>query len=146
MEQSPLDPPPLDPFAGYLEVASVIRILEAKRQRILDGNLEGSSEHALPDSEVVAMVGRVDAGIREAAGLLRIYEERIEDGLQATANRADSVRALFESVTQRMKEMEAWLGNAINNLSEEDREEWELLVSDYERIREELGGEPGSEE
>ena len=145
MEQSPLDPPPLDPFAGYLEVASVIRILETKRQRILDGNSDNGTEQSIPASEVAAMVGRVDSGLREATDLLRIYEERIEDGLQATANRADSVRALFDSVTQRMKEMESWLGDAVNNLSDEDREEWDLLLSDYERIRDELGGEPRAE-
>ena len=145
MEQPPLDPPPLDPFAGYLEVTAVIRILEVKRQRMLDDRSEEGAEQPIPASEIAAMLSRVDSGIREATDLLRIYEERIEDSLQATANRADSVRALFDSVTQRLKEMQSWLGDAVNNLSEEDREEWDLLLSDYERIRDEIGGEPNAE-
>ena len=53
--------------------------------------------------------------------------------------RADALRALFDSISVRMAQMQAWIEDAVHGLPEEDREEWDLLVSDYERIREQLG-------
>ncbi len=153
MEPSPLDPPSSesssDPFSGYLEVVSVLGALHAKRGRLIrtieeqmQGDADVQGEDVLSEHVTAEMVARVDAGIREAEALCEEYELRIENGLQFAANRADAVRALFNTVTQRMKEMEQWILESVENLPDEDREEWELLVSDYERIREELGGEP----
>ncbi len=142
MELPPLDPSPdpssLDPFSGYLEVGSVIDVLKRKRDRILQ---EGEQQ-VIPEAEGKAMVGRVEAGILEAQALKDVYEQRLEDVLHAAANRADAVRALFDTVTRRMEEMREWMAGAVEGLPSEDREEWDLLVADYERIREELGGEP----
>lgn len=108
----------------------------------MQGDADVQGEDVLSEHVTAEMVARVDAGIREAEALCEEYELRIENGLQFAANRADAVRALFNTVTQRMKEMEQWILESVENLPDEDREEWELLVSDYERIREELGGEP----
>ncbi|RFC46156.1 MAG: hypothetical protein DVB28_000160 [Verrucomicrobia bacterium] len=127
--------PPLDPFAGYLEVVSVIGILEAKRAR-LSGAEEGEAG-ADPDGPF--LLARIENGILEAQELQRVYEERMEDVIHNVADRADMLRALFDSITSRMAEMQAWIEAAVDGLPEEDREEWDLLVSDYERIREQLG-------
>jgi hypothetical protein len=127
--------PPLDPFAGYLEVVSVIGILEAKRARLL-GAEEGE---AGADPGGAFLLARIENGILEAQELQRVYEERMEDVIHNAADRADMLRALFDSITWRMAEMQAWIEAAVDGLPEEDREEWDLLVSDYDRIREQLG-------
>lgn len=141
--------PPLDPFAGYLEVVSVLDILEAKRARLLqageDAGSEGEEERegeksgAEPDANTAALLARVEGGIREAQELQRVYEERMDDAIHNAADRADALRALFDSISVRMAQMQAWIEDAVHGLPEEDREEWDLLVSDYERIREQLG-------
>ena len=138
MESSPLDPPSSDPFEGYLEVVSVLRVLRSKREKIA----QSFAAAELSETDAGLMLERVDGGIAEAEMLLVACEQSIEESLHAAANRADSVRALFDSVTERMKEMAAWINDSIEHMPEEDREEWDLLVSDYERIREELGGDP----
>lgn len=131
-----MEQPPLDPFAGYLEVASVIGILELKRALIL-----GSSAQAQSSGEdAVALLHRVEEGIREALELQEIYEERMEEVLHQTADKADALRILFISVSERMAQMQCWIEDAVDALPEEDREEWDLLVSEYERIREQIGG------
>jgi hypothetical protein len=127
--------PPLDPFAGYLEVVSVIGILEAKRALLLGG--EEGEEGADPSGAF--LLARIENGILEAQELQRVYEERMEDEIHNAADRADTLRALFDSITFRMAIMQGWIEAAVDGLPEEDREEWDLLVSDYERIREQLG-------
>ncbi len=137
MDQPPLDPQsPLDPFAGYLEVVSVIGILQAKRERMLENSLE----MPVLESDVAALVARVEAGIGEAQSLQAEYEQRMEDALQSAADRADTLRVLFASVSSRMAEMREWISDAVNGLPAEDREDWDMLVSDYEHLRAELGG------
>ena len=145
--------PPLDPFAGYLEVVSVLDILEAKRSRLLEtkrdagseGEAEGEEEGKgkkrgpEPDANAAALLARVEGGIREAQELQRVYEERMDDAIHNAADRADALRALFDSISVRMAQMQEWIESAVHGLPEEDREEWDLLVSDYERIREQLG-------
>jgi len=141
--------PPLDPFAGYLEVVSVLDILGAKRARLLetkrDAGSEGEAEEegqnrgTEPDATRAALLARVEGGIREAQELQRVYEERMDDAIHNAADRADALRALFDSISVRMAQMQSWIEDAVHGLPEEDREEWDLLVSDYERIREQLG-------
>jgi hypothetical protein len=138
--------PPLDPFAGYLEVVSVIGILELKRALLLGSEGGDLSE----DGESRILLARIEDGLLEALELKAVYEERIEDVLQNAADRADALRVLFDSISERMAQMQVWIEDAIHGLPEEDREEWDLLVSDYERIREQLGenmppGEEGSD-
>lgn len=127
--------PPLDPFAGYLEVVSVIGILELKRALLMGSKAGDLSEDA--DSRI--LLTRIEEGLLEASELKDVYEERIEDVLQNAADRADALRALFDSISERMAQMQVWIEDAIHGLPEEDREEWDLLVSDYEKIREQLG-------
>jgi hypothetical protein len=127
--------PPLDPFAGYLEVVSVIGILELKRALILGSGQAGPVGEG--DSEV--LLARIEDGLREAIELQTVYEERMEDVLHSAADRADALHVLFDSISERMFQMQGWIDNAIDALPEEDREEWDMLVSDYERIREQLG-------
>ena len=127
--------PPLDPFAGYLEVVSVIGILETKRALIL-----GAAPGAAPGGEDVGLLlARIEDGIREASELQAVYEDQMEDVLHGAADRADALLVLFDSISERMTEMQLWMESAIEALPAEDREEWDLLVSDYERIREQLG-------
>jgi len=136
--------PPLDPFAGYLEVVSVIGILELKRALLLGSKGGDVSE----DVESRILLARIEDGLLEALELKIVYEERIEDVLQNAADRADALRVLFDSISERMAQMQIWIEDAIHGLPEEDREEWDLLVSDYERIREQLGENmpPGEED
>jgi hypothetical protein len=131
-----MEQPPLDPFAGYLEVVSVIGILELKRALILGSSAQVESQ----EEDAVALLHRVEEGIREALELQVVYEERMENVLHQTADKADALRTLFDSISERMAQMELWIEGAIDGLPEEDREEWDLLVSDYERIREQIGG------
>lgn len=126
---------PLDPFAGYLEVVSVIGILELKRALLLGSKGGDLSE----DVESQIFLTRIEDGLLEALELKVVYEERIEDVLQNAADRADALRVLFDSISERMAQMQLWIEDAIHGLPEEDREEWDLLVTDYERIREQLG-------
>ena len=140
MEPPPLDPHSSDPFEGYLEVVSVLRILTAKRERVS----QSLAASEISEAEASLLLDRVDGGIAEAESLRVACEQGIEESLQAAANRADSVRRLFDSVTERMREMADWINDSIEHMPEEDREEWDLLVSDYERIRDELGGDPPS--
>jgi hypothetical protein len=130
-----MEQPPLDPFAGYLEVVSVIGILELKRALILGSAAKAESQ----EGEGATLLQRVEEGIREALELQMVYEERIEDVLHHTADKADALRFLFDSISERMAQMQRWIEDAIEGLPEEDREEWDLLVSDYERIREQIG-------
>ncbi len=132
--------PPLDPFAGYLEVVSVIGILELKRALLL-----GSDPEKAGDVDAGVLLARIEDGIREATGLQVVYEEQMEDVLHSVADRADALHVLFDSISERMSQMQVWMESAVNALPEEDREEWDLLVSDYERIREQLGKTPPSD-
>lgn len=132
--------PPLDPFAGYLEVVSVIGILELKRALLLGSDPEQSG-----DVDAGVLLARIEEGLREAAGLQVVYEEQMEDVLHSVADRADALHVLFNSISERMAQMQVWMESAVNALPEEDREEWDLLVSDYERIREQLGKTPPSD-
>jgi len=132
--------PPLDPFAGYLEVVSVIGILELKRALLLGAD----PEEASGDVDAGILLARIEDGIREATGLQVVYEEQMEDVLHSVADRADALHVLFDSISERMSQMQVWMESAVNALPEEDREEWDLLVSDYERIREQLGKTPPS--
>ena len=135
--------PPHDPFAGYLEVMSVIGILELKRALILgacpeEGNAAREVE-GLKQGESSELLARLEGGIREAIELQAIYEEQMEDVLHSAADRADTLHLLFDSISKRMEQMQVWMASAVDALPDEDREEWDLLVSDYERIREQLG-------
>lgn len=133
--------PPLDPFAGYLEVVSVIGILELKRALLLGAD----PEEASGGGDAGVLLARIEDGIREATGLQVVYEEQMEDVLHSVADRADALHVLFDSISERMSQMQVWMESAVNALPEEDREEWDLLVSDYERIREQLGKTPPSD-
>jgi hypothetical protein len=142
-----MEHPPHDPFAGYLEVMSVIGILELKRALILgsdrgDGVEEGDVGEGLKRDGSDSLLARIESGIREATELQVIYEEQIDDALHCAADRADALHVLFESISERMMQMQAWMEAAIEALPEADREEWDLLVTDYERIREQLGKTP----
>lgn len=137
---SRMEYPPLDPFAGYLEVVSVIGILELKRALLLGSDPEQSG-----DVDAGVLLARIEEGLREAAGLQVVYEEQMEDVLHSVADRADALHVLFNSISERMAQMQVWMESAVNALPEEDREEWDLLVSDYERIREQLGKTPPSD-
>ena len=136
-----MEHPPLDPFAGYLEVVSVIGILELKRALLLGAD----PEQASGEVDAGVLLARIEAGIREATGLQVVYEEQMEDVLHSVADRADALHVLFDSISERMSQMQVWMESAVNALPEEDREEWDLLVSDYERIREQLGKTPPSD-
>lgn len=149
-----MEHPPHDPFAGYLEVMSVIGILELKRALILGtaqsdlsaaqgGNAEEVGGGAdFNREEHGTLLARIEGGIREATELQLIYEEQIDDALHNAADRADALHVLFDSISERMLQMQAWMEIAIDALPEADREEWDLLVSDYERIRDQLGKMP----
>ncbi len=153
--------PPLDPFEGYLEVLTVIQILQRKRRRLLteiqspgaadapvstsadpEGDeLAGAPVGPSPEShaEAMALITRVDTGIFEAEALQLVYEDRMEEVLQGAADHADAVRSLLLSISERLQEMESWLSEAVLGLNEEDLEEWDRLKADYTRLKDQIG-------
>ena len=153
--------PPLDPFEGYLEVLTVIQILQRKRRRLLpeiqspgasdapvftsadpEGDeLAGAPVGPSPEShaDAMALIARVDSGIFEAEALQLVYEERMEEVLQGAANHADAVRSMLLSISERLQEMESWLSEAVLGLNEEDMEEWDRLKADYTRLKNQIG-------
>ena len=153
--------PPLDPFEGYLEVLTVIQILQRKRRRLLremqspgaadapvftsadpeGGDLAGALVGPSPESraDALALIARVDSGIFEAEALQLVYEERMEEVLQDAADHADAVRSLLLSISERLAEMESWLSEAVSGLNEEDMEEWDRLKADYTRLKDQIG-------
>lgn len=153
--------PPLDPFEGYLEVLSVIQILQRKRRRLLaeiqsaggddpeapsdtdsDGDeLAGAPVGPSPQNraDAQALVARVESGILEAEALQLVYEERMEAVLQGAADHADALRSLLLSISERLDEMQSWISEAVLGLSEDDLEEWERLKADYTRLKTQIG-------
>lgn len=153
--------PPLDPFEGYLEVLSVIQILQRKRRRLLtEIQSLGAAEPAVPSytdsdgdepagapvgpsqqsrADAEALVARVESGIFEAEALQLVYEERMEEVLQGAADHADALRSLLLSISERLEEMQSWISDAVLGLNEEDLEEWVRLKADYTRLKTQIG-------
>ena len=123
--------PAPDFFHDYLEGMDLLAALREKEAHIrINSESIGGDGH---DVEAIleglsAKIGRVEVWIRHS-------ENKLEEGLHASANRADAGRELLLSVSRAVRELKLLTPEEWAALSEGQRNEWVALLGDYETLR-----------
>jgi len=157
-----MEKPPFDPLAEYLEAHAILSSLHLERTRLFEHGAELDELGVAVDAEqrvdLASLLNRLSAGIEETETLLLTYELYLEEQMRVLADQADAGRTLFAAVSARILEMKTRLLDSADNeqgynanpkpqSSDTMREaasfradehwEWEVLLRDYERIRNE---------
>ncbi len=153
-----MEKPPFDPLAEYLEAHAILSSLHSERTRLLEYGAELDELNVPGDagqrSDLASLLSRLSAGIEETETLLLTYELYLEEQMRTLADQADAGRALFAAVSSRILEMKTRLLDSADNEQgynanpqpdstspqapkrcPDDHWEWEVLLRDYERIR-----------
>jgi len=161
MDKPPFDP--LAEYLEAHAILTSLHLERAKLEKSGDGmgqdqqvDAEDTEIDQGTKADLAILLKRLGAGIEETEALLTTYEEYLEQKMCFLADQADAGRLLFARVSARIAEIQELLNESAQleqtyrveerdgafEASEhpsawgpEDQQEWEALLSDFERIR-----------